>query len=254
MDYESSLNTSNDIRISHEINQSVFNLSAMSLDLICVILAQIEKYDTEYKFYKLNISTIEKRINRKLNRDSFKKSVKELESATLDILGESIKWFEIFKYESSNGILEIKLNEQLKPYLLNFKNKFVLAQLDSILNLNGYYSKRFYLLLAQYKKMQKCKYDLIKLHKILSTPNSIQKLYSNFKSRVLDFSMNEINQNTELKVEYEEKKIGKSVNSLDFKIRIRKIDKPKTELVDNDFKEVKQNKGIIAVEKWEAGN
>ena len=55
----------------------------MSLDLICVILAQIEKYDTEYKFYKLNISTIEKRINRKLNRDSFKKSVKELESATL---------------------------------------------------------------------------------------------------------------------------------------------------------------------------
>ena len=53
MDYESSLNTSNDIRISHEINEAIFNLSAMSLDLICVILAQIEKYDTEYKFYKL---------------------------------------------------------------------------------------------------------------------------------------------------------------------------------------------------------
>ena len=161
MDYESSLNTSNDIRISHEINEAIFNLSAMSLDLICVILAQIEKYDTEYKFYKLNISTIEKRINRKLNRDSFKKSVKELESATLDISSESIKWFEIFNFESSNGILEVKLNEQLKPYLLNLESNFVLAKLDSILNLNGYYSKRFYLLLAQYKKMQKCKYDLI---------------------------------------------------------------------------------------------
>lgn len=248
MDYESSLNLSNDIRISHEINESVFNLSAMSLDLLCVILAQIKKEDTEFKFYKLGVSTIEKRINRKLNRDSFKKSVKELESATLDILGEFIKWFEVFNFESSLGILEIKLNEQLKPYLLNLKNKFVLAQLDSILNLNGYYSKRFYLLLAQYKKMQKCKYDLIKLHKILSTPNSLQKLYSNFKSRVLDFSMGEINQNTELKVEYEENKIGKSVSSLDF--RIRKIDKLKTELVENDFKEVKHNKGVSAVEDW----
>ena len=244
MDYESSLNTSNDIRISHEINESVFNLSAMSLDLICVILAQIEKYDTEYKFYKLNISTIEKRINRKLNRDSFKKSVKELESATLDISSESIKWFEIFNFESSNGILEVKLNEQLKPYLLNLKNRFVLAQLDSILNLNGYYSKRFYLLLAQYKKMQKYKYDLIKLHKILSTPNSLQKLYSNFKLRVLDFSINEINKNTELNVEYEENKIGKSVNSLNFRI-------PK---VDNSFKEPKHNKGVSVVDNWAAGS
>jgi len=252
MDYESSLNLSNDIRISHEINEAVFNLSAMSLDLLCMILAQIKKEDNEFKFYKLGVSTIEKRINRKLNRDSFKKSVKELESATLDILGESIKWFEIFNLESSLGILEIKLNEQLKPYLLNLENKFVLAQLDSILNLNGYYSKRFYLLLAQYKKMQKCKYDLIKLHKILSTPNSLQKLYSNFKSRVLDFSMNEINQNTELNVEYKENKIGKSVNSLDF--RIPKVDKSKVELVGNDFKEVKQNRGVNAVEDWLKNN
>lgn len=252
MDYESSLNLSNDIRISHEINEAVFNLSAMSLDLLCMILAQIKKEDNEFKFYKLGVSTIEKRINRKLNRDSFKKSVKELESATLDISNESIKWFEIFNFESSNGILEIKLNEQLKPYLLNLESKFVLAQFDSILNLNGYYSKRFYLLVAQYKKMQKCKYDLIKLHKILSTPNSLQKLYSNFKSRVLDFSMNEINQNTELKVEYEENKIGKSVNSLNF--RIRKIDKPKIESVANDLKEVKQNRGVNAVEDWLKNN
>lgn len=252
MDYESSLNLSNDIRISHEINEAVFNLSAMSLDLLCMILAQIKKEDSEFKFYKLGVSTIEKRINKKLNRDSFKKSIQELESATLDISNESIKWFEIFNFESSNGILEVKLNEQLKPYLLNLESKFVLAQLDSILNLNGYYSKRFYLLLAQYKKMQKCKYDLIKLHKILSTPNSLQKLYSNFKSRVLDFSMNEINQNTELKVEYEENKIGKSVNSLNF--RIRKIDKPKIESVANDLKEVKQNRGVNAVEDWLKNN
>lgn len=252
MDYESSLNTKNFIRISHEINESVFNLSAMSLDLICVILAQIEKKDTEFKFYRLAVSTIEKRINRKLNRDSLKNSIQELESATLDILGESIKWFEIFNFESSNGILEVKLNEQLKPYLLNLKNRFVLAQLDSILNLNGYYSKRFYLLLAQYKKMQKYKYDLIKLHKILSTPNSLQKLYSNFKSRVLDFSMGEINKNTELNVEYEENKIGKSVNSLNF--RIRKVDKPEIESVANDLKEVKQNRGVNAVEDWLKNN
>ena len=92
--------------------------------------------------------------------------------------------------------------------------------------------------------MQKCKYDLIKLHKILSTPNSLQKLYSNFKSRVLDFSMNEINNNTELKVEYEENKIGKSVNSLDFRI-------PK---VDNSFKEPKHNKGVSVVDNWLKNN
>ena len=60
-----------------------------------------------------------------------------------------------------NGIMNLEtfdnLNEQLKPYLLNLESNFVLAKLDSILNLNGYYSKRFYLLLAQYKKMQKLK-------------------------------------------------------------------------------------------------
>ena len=238
MDYESSLNLSKDIRIAHEINESIFNIGEMSLDLLCVILAQIKKEDNEFISYRLSISTIEKRINKKLNRTSLKKSVEELESATVIISNESIKWFEVFKFEST-GILEIKLNDKLKPYLLNLETKFVLAELNSILNLKGYYSKRFYLLMAQYKKMQKCKYDLIKLHKILSTPNSLQKLYSNFKSRVLDFSMNEINDNTELKVEYKENKIGKSVNSLDF--RIKKSDKPKKD---------KQNSEENAIDSW----
>ena len=65
--------------------------------------------------------------------------------------------------------------------------------------------------------------------------------------------MAEINNSTELNVEYEEKKIGKSVNSLDFRIRIKKIDKPKIELVGNTVNEVKHNKGVGAVEAWEAG-
>lgn len=237
---ENFLNNRNGIIIANELNQVEFNLGSMSFDILCIMLAQIEKEDTEFKYYELFVSTIEKRINRKLNRSSLKKASNELKNATVSVENRVIKWFEIFEYDSPSGVIKIKFNDQLKPYLLNLENEFTLGNLKSILKLNGYYSKRFYFLLAQYLTMKKFTYDLEKLQNLLSVSDSMKKSYSNFKLRVLDPAIKDINKYSNITIDFKENKISRSVVSIKFRIK----PKPKQQTSPE------HNSGVNALEKW----
>lgn len=249
MNYEDSLKNLSDIKISNELNSATFKFGAMSFDLLCVILSQIQNEDQEFKAYRLLVSTIEKRIERELNRKSLKSAAEELKVASVQFEEESIKWFEIFEYDSPSGIITFKLNDQLKPYLMNLDSEFTIIKLSSVLSLNGYYAKRLYLLFSRYQNLSKRYNGILKnLHKILDTPESLQKVYNNFKNRVLEKPLEEINLHTELNVVYFEKKVGKTVSSIDFEIK----KKPQKQTKNNSKKppEQEHNSGVIALEEW----
>ena len=244
MSFENCLTNTNDIKIANELNEVEFNLRSMSFDLLCVMLSQITKKDNKFKYYELFISIIEKRINRKLNRTSLKKAATELKAATVFLENRAIKWFEFFEYDSSSGIIKVKFNEDLKPYLIQVPRKFTLVKLYSILNLNGYYSKRLYLLLAQYLKMTKWTYNLKELQELLSVSDSMKKSYSNFKLRVLEPAIEDINKKSNIIVSYEEMKISRTVISIMFRIK----SKPKKNKSETNIK--KESSGVSAVEDW----
>lgn len=234
------MKNTNDIKIANKLNETIFNLGSMSFDLLCVMLSQITNKDIEFKYYELFVSTIEKRISRKLNRSSLKKAANELKNATVSVENRVIKWFEIYEYDSPSGVIKIKFNENLKQYLIQVSKKFTLTKLDSVLQLNGYYSKRFYFLLAQYLKKTECTYDLEKLQNLLSVSDSMKKSYSNFKLRVLDPAIKDINENSNITIDFKENKISRSVVSIEFRIK----PKPKQQASSE------HNSGVSALEKW----
>lgn len=244
MSLENCLTNTNDIKIANKLNEVAFDLGSMSFDLLCVMLSQITNKDHEFKSYELFVSTIEKRINRKLNRTSLKKAVIELKAKTVTLNNTSIKWFEYFEYDFSKGIIQVKFNEDLKSYLIQIPNKFTVVKFDSVLNLNGYYSKRLYFLLAQYLKMVKWNYDLKKLQDLLSVSDSMKKSYSNFKLRVLAPTIEDINRNCNITVDYKENKISRSVVGIEFKIK----SKPKQEKSKTSVN--KESNGVNALDDW----
>lgn len=234
------MKNTNDIKIANKLNETIFNLGSMSFDLLCVMLSQITNKDIEFKYYELFVSTIEKRISRKLNRSSLKKAANELKNATVSVENRVIKWFEIYEYDSPSGVIKIKFNEDLKLYLIQVSRKFTVTKLDSVLQLNGYYSKRFYFLLAQYLKKTECTYDLEKLQNLLSVSDSMKKSYSNFKLRVLDPAIKDINENSNITIDFKENKISRSVVSIEFRIK----PKPKQQASSE------HNSGVSALEEW----
>lgn len=253
MSFENCLKNTNDIKIANELNEVTFDLGSMSFDLLCVMLSQITNEDHDFKSYELFVSTVEKRISRKLNRTSLKKAATELETATVILHNTPVKWFEYFEYDSAKGIIQIQFNEDLKKYLLQIPNKFTVIKLDSVLNLNGYYSKRLYFLLAQYLKAKKWTYDLKKLQDLLSVSDSMKKSYSNFKLRVLDPAIEDINKNSNLTVDYKENKISRSVVSVDFKIKSKPKQDKKTSYKPKQQPTLDHNSGVGAVNDWLKG-
>jgi plasmid replication initiation protein len=238
MEFEKSLAKSKQIKISNELSRATIKLGAMSFDILCIILSQVKNKDQDFKAYELYVSTLEKQINLELNRDkprdindikkelnrkSLKAAAIELKNAKAKLSNIDLFLFEIFEYDSPKGILKIKLNNQLRSHLLKLNTEYTVAEVKDILSLNGYYPKRIYLLLSGFKNKEKGYNAILKsLHNILDTPQSLQKVYNNFKNRVLVKSINEeINLSTNLTISYKEYKLGRSINRIVFNIVIK---------------------------------
>ena len=249
------LNFRNDIRMLNILNEAKYNLSNMALDILYIFIANIKIDDKEFKQYEIRISELEKRIGRKLNRDSLKKAATELSDTVIDFNNEdinNIKWFEKFELNSSLGTIEAKINNELHVYLLDLPNKFTLGYLDSLLSLKSGYAKRIYLLMCQYSGMAKRKISVEDLNNILNTPESFKHSVGNFKLKILDPAIADIKKYSDLKIFVQEIKYGRAITHFVFKVN---GSKKKTNSLNSNSsvkkKNIESNKaGVSAAEKW----
>ena len=138
---------------------------------------------------------------------------------------DTITQFQILstvKYYKRQGYVDIKIHEELMPYLLDLK-QYASHLLKYYTNLNSFYAKRIYELIIQYRgfkdKNNKWKREIkiVELRKKLGIEKKY-KLYGHLKERILISSVNEINQYTDLIISCDEIKIGRRVESILFNI------------------------------------
>ena len=118
-----------------------------------------------------------------------------------------------------SGIVKVKLDEDMVPYLFGLKNKFTAYGLLNILAMKSQYSIRIYEIMQSYAYQKGVTFDYDELKKILMIDGS--KAYdrtNNLKQRILDPAMNEINAYTDLSVNYELIKQGRKVIKIKFYI------------------------------------
>ena len=152
------INKRNVIRLANNMNKLKHNLSAVSIDILYFIIANIRREDEEFDIYEITIKELETSLKRKLNKVSLNNALKELYEDEVYFLDEPFDTFRLFQtciYDSANSIIVIKLSEKLKEYLLNLSNKFFKVNFDSLLKLKSRYSKLLYMQLCQYKNMKK---------------------------------------------------------------------------------------------------
>lgn len=121
------------------------------------------------------------------------------------------------------GTIQIRLDESLKPYLLELKKNYTQYELKYILTMQSKYSVRLYELLRSWAGRGYCEYDLNELQKLLG---SDYQRWVDFNRRALEPAMAEINEVTDLLVEADIHKAGRKVSFIRFDIK--KKDKKKT--------------------------
>lgn len=115
----------------------------------------------------------------------------------------------------------------MRPYLLELKNQFVKAKLPVLLSFKSKYSSRLYLHLKSIYDLATAKVQLAEVTKEITIehfikqfelPTSYKQVYSKFKNSFLLKSLEEINEKTDLQIDFTELKTGRKITSIEFYI------------------------------------
>lgn len=148
------------------------------------------------------------------------------------------RWISQAKYIKGAGAIEIIFTPAVVKEITRingiecFFTKYLLSQTAT---LKSAYSVRLYELLTQWREAGKT--HLFKLEVFRSQlglgVNEYKKM-NDFKKRILDLAVNEINEKTDLKISYEQEKAGRKI--LGFKFEVKVKEQPKKTLKSSNRK------------------
>lgn len=213
-------------------------LSLREKRLIVTLVSMIEPQDEAFKEYNIRLREFYKLLglNEDVHYSQLKQVVDDLMSKVIEIpLGEGgwlkTHWVSRATYIEGEGMIKLSFDPHLREYLLMLKKAFTSYKLNNVLSLQSTYGLRLYEILKswEYVKSEKARtVELIRLREMLGVDSKTYPKYSNFKIKVLNKAIEEINSKTDLNVNFKEIKESRRVIALEFSINgIRDIKKLK---------------------------
>ena len=131
-----------------------------------------------------------------------------------------IRWINKATINKKSGFIKIKLDDDMKPFLLQLQQNFTSYELLYTLAMRSQYSVRLYELFKSHEWRGRCKFDIDELKKVLFAEN--YKRFPDFKRYVLDIAIREINDFTDIAIDYDIIKVGRRYGGIEFNIRTKK--------------------------------
>ena len=225
---------------SNNLIEARYRLSVQEQRLIAIMVSDIKPDDRDFKKYSYKIVDFIEWIGVE-GKDYYKelrKITAKLLTRLITIKQDNIlfqtSWLAGAKYHFGQGIIELSFHPDLKPYLLQLKNCFTQYALKNVLELKSKYAFRLYELLKQYQSIGRRKFSVSELRDLLGVEQGELKLWVHFKTRVLEIAKREINQKTDLEINYKTEKVGRRIEYIIFSIQAQ--DKEKIKKVDEQNK------------------
>lgn len=125
------------------------------------------------------------------------------------------RWVDCVKYWDGEAKVTLSFSRHIVPYLTLLHQQFTSYELKQISQLKTAYAIRFYELLVQFIKTGERHINLNKLRELLELKTEYPRFYD-FKKRIIAPSMAEINATTNLAVEWDVVKKGRTITGLFF--------------------------------------
>jgi len=219
----------NIIKQGYELINSRYKLTTSETKFVLGAIAQIKMEDKDFHEYIIPVAELEDRLQFSKNKHTrLKAFAKALMSKPLTIDTdkgfEVYNWFSKIKYVNDEAVFKVQMHKDLKPYLLQMSKRITKTNLKQVIQLSSNYAIRIFHLLKEYEKIGYRDFEISELHELMQTPKSYQT-YNNFKQKVLDVAVKEINEHTDIRVSYAvTKKVRKKVTDIKFEIRKNRDD------------------------------
>lgn len=237
------------IKQHNAITSGRYEYSSCMLDILFMVLALMDVNRQDKREYQIYVNDIETITGRKWNYQQLREATESIGSRMFEIeTPQSLKQLWLFssvEYLIGTGSFVVKINEDAMPYFFELKNNFTMLHLKSVLSCTSKYAKRLYAIACQWRTAGSVTFDIIELKRMLGLINKkgeeqFERI-SDFKKFVLETAKQQINEHTDITIQYELIKRGRSYEKV--RLYINKMNTSNLELPLNiDYtKSVEQN-------------
>ena len=215
------------IRKSNELIEARYRLGVGEQRLVLLLASEISPSDDDFQDYEVRVTD----FARMFNLESDKSLYEKVEQAAENLLGKIITltdgpdvertvWLSYVKYIKGSGVVKIRFDKSLKPYLLQLQGHFTQYNLKHVIGFKSQYSIRLYELIkmeafkAKNEKIEKT-FTLVDLKDFLGIGKKEYSAFDNFRRRVLEPAVKEISAQTDLNIIAVNKiKSGRKITSI----------------------------------------
>ena len=217
------------VKANELIQKSRFNLQLQEQKIILYLISKIKPEDMELREHIFQIRDFCKVCG--LDADNganyiyIKQTLKNLRDKSIwitlaDGSEETLAWIDMVRINKSSGAVNIKINDMMKPYLLQLRERYTQYELLYTLAMKSQYSIRLYELLKSYEYQHRKVFDIDELKRLLSAENYAR--FPDFKRKVLNIALREIGELSDLDITYGIIKEGRRFAKLEFTMKIKK--------------------------------
>ena len=219
---------SNELIIQHNnLIEAKYRLTLQEKRLMCWLASQVKQTDEDFKEHELTIKDFADLIG--IKGDHLYKTVNlvthKLMQKIITIQSLENKSFSKaallggVKYYEGQGIVKLSFHPYLKPYMLQLKERFTQISLGDIIGLKSIHSIRIYELLKQYESIGNREISVNDLRDYCGIKTEQYKKFNSFKKDVLERAEREINNKTDIIIEYKNIKRSRKIIAIEFIIK-----------------------------------
>ena len=210
---------------SNQVIEASYQLSAVEQRIVLAAISRIPKNQpiTDDELYPVSVDELKQLgVHEKTAYRDLKEGINRLyeRSINLSIDDKSIKmrWVQDLQFLDSQSVIGIRFSKPILPFISNLSREFTKYALSDIAGINSGYGIRIYELLVQYRQIGKREISVESLRTMLELGKKYP-LFADFKKRVIDTAIDQINEYSPLKVTYEQKKTGRKVTHIIFSFK-----------------------------------
>ncbi len=228
------------VKSNELVQRSRYKLSLLEQKVVLFLISKIRPEDEafhEYQFHMRDLCQLMGISCNPKNYKNFRDAIQHLsdksfwvETETKDML---CRWVLDATIVKGDGTITIRLDDKLKPYLLQLQQQFTAFSLEYVLLMQNKYSIRIYELLKSYEYLTTYTVSVDEFKQRIQSAS--YTAYKDFRINILDPAVKEINKYTDLDVFVDPIREGRTIRWLEFSIY------PKTGTGLDDAHKVRRN-------------
>lgn len=140
------------------------------------------------------------------------------------------RWVQSISYIENEAIVRLKFSDDVAPLIHNLEKHFTSYQLEQVSKLKSKYAVRLYEIIIAWRTAGKSPMMTVDdLRGRLGVLNNEYTELKNLKARVINYAVRQINERTDISINYEQYKHGRKIVGFIFSVEQKNIQLAKTE-------------------------